>query len=507
MSVIRVVPVEYRNACTTHRYSVIALSLLALLVACSDSGGDADDEDGADPTAGSIDWLPCNEEPMLDCAVMLAPLVHTAPDGRTIAIDLVRLPSTGDQRAEPLLMNPGGPGDPGTDLVRRFHEFDAVPAAVRERHDIVGFDPRGIGSSDRIDCEQFGIDDLDAYPTDRDDVQDLVDESKAVVDACVAEYGDRLSWLGSNSVVRDMDLIRQGLDAERLHFIGYSYGSRLAALYLQQFPAQSGRFVLDGSTLPSGETEALVSGQARGYERNLERMLDLCGTRLPDCRRDDIERDLMSRLQSLFDEGDEAAFDTFGQLMTMAVEDPRVAEMAGVDLIRFVLDGELAPLARLVESFDGEADRPESYTGVSMTVQRAVICADDPVRPTVDSLVGSMATLDAISDLFGEALLPLMASCVGWPESLDPVYPILTRDAPVSLVVGGESDANTLIEWAPVMADAIGGVALMSDHPGHTAVFSNKSVCVDAVVLAYLLDGTLPERRDCLRDEMAGRER
>jgi len=477
--------------------STVAVSLAAVIGGCSDSAGDSALDDDSGSTPESIAWQPCLDKPMLDCASMSVPLVHDAPDGRTIAVDLVRLPSTGETEGEPLLLNPGGPGGSGTESVRTFLELDNIPAEIRARFDVIGFDPRGIGASERIDCEQFGIDDLDDYPRDADDLSELIEDSLAVVDACTSEYGDRLSWLGSNSVVEDMEMLRQALGAERLNFIGYSYGSRLAALYLQRYPEQSGRIVLDGSTLPTGETEVMALGQASGFQRNLEQLFDQCGTLLPDCQRDALPSAFKNRLLSLIDGEDEMSLDIFTMLLTEAVQDPRVAELVGPVLIRFALDGESAPLLDLMDQYESINDDDDPVVFDSDTVQHAVICADDPVRPTFDSLVATMAELDARSDLFGEALVPLVASCVGWPEALDPVYPMLTTDAPTSLVIGGSSDISTLAEWTPLMAEAIGGFALLSDHAGHTAVFSDKSACVDDAVIAFLLDGTLPDDQQC----------
>jgi|GEM_PF-2289323 len=179
------------------------------------------------------------------------------------------------------------------------------------------------------------------------------------------------------------------------------------------------------------------------------------------------------------------ALDIFALLLTKAAQDPRVAELVGPVSIRFALDGESAPLLILMDQYESTNDDAYPVVFDSDNVQHAVICADDPVRPTFDSLIATMAELDARSDLFGEALVPLVASCVGWPEALDPVNLMLTTDAPTSLVIGGSSDISTLAEWTPLMAEAIGGFALMSDHARHTAVFSDKSACVDDAAIAF----------------------
>ena len=47
-------------------------------------------------------------------------------------------------------MNPGGPGGPGRGMVTVADQI--VAPDVLARFDIVGFDPRGIGASDPVQC-------------------------------------------------------------------------------------------------------------------------------------------------------------------------------------------------------------------------------------------------------------------------------------------------------------------------------------------------------------------
>lgn len=88
-----------------------------------------------------------------------------------------------------------------------------------------------------------------------------------------------LPYVGTVSVARDMDLLRQALGEEKLDFLGFSYGTRLGAVYAALFPRRTGRMVLDGVdtlTEPLGE-QALLS--AVGQQRALDNFLVWCAHR------------------------------------------------------------------------------------------------------------------------------------------------------------------------------------------------------------------------------------
>ena len=80
------------------------------------------------------------------------PLDYDQPGRTPIRIGLVRLPATSpDERIGSLLVNPGGPGGSGVDMVLFAGQF-LFSDEVRARFDIVGFDPRGIITSSPLRC-------------------------------------------------------------------------------------------------------------------------------------------------------------------------------------------------------------------------------------------------------------------------------------------------------------------------------------------------------------------
>ena len=73
-----------------------------------------------------------------------------------------------------------------------------------------------------------------------------------------------------------MEAIRKALGESKLDFIGYSYGTRLAALYAQTYPTTNGRVVLDASVALTHSAIELFEWQLQPHENNLRLFAELC---------------------------------------------------------------------------------------------------------------------------------------------------------------------------------------------------------------------------------------
>ncbi|MFG2569273.1 hypothetical protein ACGFR6_28070 [Streptomyces sp. NPDC048567] len=82
---------------------------------------------------------------------MKAPLDYRKPKGRTIDVALIRLEATGpnSRRIGSLVLNFGGPGVSGVSgLPARLRQY----GPLRDRYDLVSFDPRGVGRTIPVRC-------------------------------------------------------------------------------------------------------------------------------------------------------------------------------------------------------------------------------------------------------------------------------------------------------------------------------------------------------------------
>ena len=60
-----------------------------------------------------IDWQPCETNTDQDCGTLTVPIDYADAEGDTIDLALLRVPATG-ARVGSMVVNPGGPGAPGT---------------------------------------------------------------------------------------------------------------------------------------------------------------------------------------------------------------------------------------------------------------------------------------------------------------------------------------------------------------------------------------------------------
>ena len=79
-----------------------------------------------------------------ECGKLSVPVDYAKPDGDVARIAMIRFKATGDKIGS-LVVNPGGPGESGVEAAASL--VGSMPESVRQRFDLVGFDPRGVGRS------------------------------------------------------------------------------------------------------------------------------------------------------------------------------------------------------------------------------------------------------------------------------------------------------------------------------------------------------------------------
>jgi pimeloyl-ACP methyl ester carboxylesterase len=192
----------------------------------------------------------------IECGYVTVPVDYAKPNGPTIRLAVDRARSTGPaaSRQGALVYNPGGPGGSGLSFPRRTTSHSTLWAAAAAAYDFVGFDPRGVGHSAAISCQDPAeftrVPKPDPVPRDEAAKSALRAAARAYADSCLRRGGRLLPHLTTPDLARDLDVIRAALGERRLNYLGVSYGTYLGAVYATLFPAHVRRMIVDSVVDP-----------------------------------------------------------------------------------------------------------------------------------------------------------------------------------------------------------------------------------------------------------------
>ncbi|HEX6030892.1 MAG TPA: alpha/beta hydrolase [Tepidiformaceae bacterium] len=447
------------------------------------------------PTTPALDWQPC--EPGFECAMLEVPLDYSGHESGTMDVPLVRHRATEpSQRLGVLLANPGGPGASGVDFVVR--SVAGWPEGLRQRFDIIGFDPRGVSGDTAVDC----TDNLDAF-YDADPSPDTPQEHDTLVAAyqrfareCEARSGKYLPYIGGDVVVQDIDRIREALGEDKLSFLGLSYGTYLGAKYADRYPQHVRAFVLDGPTDPSLPGKDWQLQQALGFETALHAFLADCASSSSCPFRSDGDPE--SAYDALMADIEAAPVAVGSRTLgpgeaSTAVAAALYSKNAGWPrLAQALADAQAGDGGGLLGLFDGYVDRaPDGTYDDFGEVYRAISCVDLDLPRDVAGFDAMAAELSAASPRFGATLAYEHLDCAFWPVHAPTPQKVTATGAPPILVVGTTRDPATPLVWARSLASQLeSGVLLELDGDGHVAF--RKSRCIDSAIERYLVDLELP---------------
>jgi pimeloyl-ACP methyl ester carboxylesterase len=508
-------PSRLRAAAVTA--TVVLLS--SLMAGCSDDSGSGD---SGDLSAQKLDWKDCpapsaaqgggNAPSPLpkggtwQCATMKAPLDWNKPKGDTIGIALIRARTSGPQnkRIGSLVFNFGGPGGSGVTTLPSFGEDYAT---LRTRYDLVSFDPRGVGRSAPVKCESDQ--ELDAYfqqdatPDDARERTEYLDNTKDFNAACEKNSKKVLPHVRTTDAARDMDLMRQVLGDDKLHYFGISYGTELGGVYAHLFPKKVGRAVFDAVVDPTQNAEQGSLGQAKGFQLALDNFAEDCTSKTTDCPIGDTAQDVKDRIATLLKDLDSKPIaGIFPRRLTQTAATNGIAQaLYSKDFWQYLTEGleqayqgDGRTLLALSDSLNGRSENGE-YSNIS-AANIAINCADDKPRYSPGFVQQKLPEFRSASPLFGDFLAWGMVSCTDWAVAGAGDHPDVSApgSAPI-LVVGNTGDPATPYEGARKMVESLGrgvGVELTYKGQGHGS-YDSKNKCVQAAVNSYLLDGRVPK--------------
>ena len=449
------------------------------------------------PSPPPIAWSVCPSMPTLQCGTVPVPVDYQHAQGASLRLAVSRAPALDPSDVKgTLVFNPGGPGESGNLILPVA--LSLVPATIRREFNIVGFDPRGTGSSDPLRCGTSPSQLASVLPLPAAAGQPLpgTPAFTAMAKACAPQ--PNLPFIDTVDTARDMDRIRQAMGLATISFYGLSYGTVLGAVYAELFPHRIDTMVLDGAVDVNASLTQQAEEEAPAAEQSLNHLFATC-TAQGSCPLGPDPTAFFTALATSFrahplpapGSGDTYPV-TEGDLDTATLFALSLPESTSNYIAALVAahQGNGAPLRALSLEFETDTNGAPLVDALW-----AITCNDAAVHPSPVEAGNLARALNARLPLMGAyAATYTMGGCVAWPSGRQPVVDVHPRHTPPILVIGNTGDPNTPYVGGRHLAAAIPSARLLTWKGwGHTWLLSGFSdTCMQQRVTTYLTGGGLP---------------
>ncbi|KAK4195980.1 Alpha/Beta hydrolase protein [Triangularia verruculosa] len=188
----------------------------------------------------SLVWTACpddhaiNDDQQLECSHLLVPMdqFNASNNGLSnekhfnISINRLRGRNATANGNINIFLNPGGPGGSATSMV--YGLGPQLHSIVGENFNLLGFDPRGVGSSTPSISDDYWASGL------------------KYSEACKQAMGEHGEYINTPQTAAEMNSILNALGQRDMYYWGFSYGTLLGQTYATMYPERSKRIVVDG---------------------------------------------------------------------------------------------------------------------------------------------------------------------------------------------------------------------------------------------------------------------
>ncbi len=483
-------------------------------------------------SSATIEWSGCTD-PVdranhLECSTLRLPVDYSRPDGAQFDLAIVREPARNPAaRIGSLIVNNGGPGKSPIAFLNDALESNSLfSSVIRDRFDLVAFDPRGVLRSRGVTCDEkmppqsgpfaglagaTGQAVLATAPSD-DERAAILDRAQRAAIACSShEDPDFLKNLTTNNSANDLERVREALGDEQLTFLGFGYGTYLGATYAARYPDQVRALVLDGPVDPERYArEPLLLGveQAAAANQALVDVLDSCRAAAQGCRFgggqpveafDRLIEQLSKQPIDLFFREEKIAFtaDSLRAAMSKAVTLPPDRWPAVLNALSSLEAGDPTPLLALVDD-----QKRNSFSNPAELLTECNDQAYPKDQREWDALIDRRLR---VAPQLGRLTMFANVECSYLNLSSEPFAgPFSTTSETPVLVIGGVKDPQNPYAWAQAMTAQLGNARLLTfNGVGHVSYQPNHQ-CIREHVDAYLVDRTLPsDGTACAQSQVA----
>lgn len=459
--------------------------------------------------AAVIAWGSCSNPELLGvharCGQLRVPLDYSHAGGTTIslAVSEIRHTSPAASYQGVILTNPGGPG--GSGLAFDAHLINALRqenltngAAAAGDYDWIGFDPRGVGSSQpKLSCQAnyFRADRPSYLPDSPALVQTWLNRSKAYATACEKADGALLAHMTTADSARDMDSIRVALGQSQISYYGFSYGTYLGQVYSSLFPAHVRRLILDSNVDPRRVWYGANLDQDVAFNRNIKIWFSWLARYHAVFQLGDTEKEVenlyyreLSRLRT-----NQGAGVVGPDELTDAAQQAAYYQQTWPDLGRALSDAVNRGDWSGMETWYEQADSPGDDN--SFAVYNAVECTDAQWPLSWEKWAGDNTAVNREAPFMTWANAWFNAPCLYWPAK--PATPVRIDGSKVAstLLIDETLDAATPYPGSLEVRRLYPKSVLLAEPGGTTHADSlSGDACVDNTIASYLALGQLPPR-------------
>ena len=454
--------------------------LFPVLLSCANSSSSASTSSPAGTSTTVVpssppEWKKCGD---IECASISVPFNYASPELGSFTLPLTRLRALDDDlRQGVLLVNPGGPGAPGSSLAQNAAYYFSKD--LMTHFDIVGWDPRGTGASTpAFDC---GDSYNDFFANER-----TVASTQKFVDTCKAKNPEIISYMSTAASARDMNTIRLALGEEKISYFGFSYGSTLGATWATLFPDTVQGAVFDASATPNSTSAERRLTQAEGFEKQLTAFLAQCSKNSSCAFHNN------GKAEQAFDDLLATEATANATVVLTATASSLYDDSAWEDLaqaLKSAQDGNGQPLRDLYNSYYYQDAGYEDSRNVS-EASIATICDDESQRMSTAEVDAQLISFTRVAPRFGN-FFGRDYTCSLWPTQKSSQEQLKISSTAAIVVIGSTNDPVTPLASSQSMSAALQNSRFISVNSSrHTSYLKND--CATQLVDAFLIQGTLP---------------
>lgn len=416
------------------------------------------------PTDTQLHWRPGQDDLAgVELAEIAVPLDYSDPDSIPLTIGLARIQGTARNRGT-LIVGPGDDlGNRGIPLVGHVHR--RLPASLRARFDVVGFDHRFMGSSSPLDVQLTPEERFWVFHQPQSAATEHTFQ-RSIADKMHASAGSLLPHATTHNVAHDLETIRLALGVEKVTYLGYSYATYVGAVYRSLYPQHCAAVILDSPCSPDWLWRGLFTDFPPNGERSLDRFSAWAADHQERYHLGADSTACRNVINALFRRAARGGASLQGMpvnktlltLITVGCLHSEANYPAYASIITHLTNG--TPLSlQAMRYLQMLFQSPKEETG---TVAQIAILAGDVDWPTDPSLYEREAQAAADQfPIFGGAMhsIKVPAFMTDYPKPPPPDLSV-GQDVP-TLVVSSSDDMSTPLSAAKTMSEALGNAELL----------------------------------------------